>query len=151
MTDTEHDNHEAEYEHDFEGEIPEGTDYIITSMPSDEFEEMTEEATQKALLDQEPQDHYHNYEDPTEIQKLLSPTRLQVITHLLEDKYEYDSISDLADDLERDYKNVHNDLELLHSHGIVKYQDDGRKKQPYIPYDKVRVEMELDRASEVKA
>lgn len=149
MTDTEHDNDKTEYEHEFEGKIPEGTDYIITSMPTEEFEEMTEKATQKALLDQEPQDHYHNYEDPTEIQKLLSPTRLQIITHLLEDEYE--SISHLADDLGRDYKNVHNDLELLHSHGIVKFREDGRKKQPYIPYKKVRVEMELNRASKLEA
>ena len=45
--------------------------------------------------------------------------------------------------LDRDVRGVHNDLYLLTDHGIVHFEEDGRAKKPYVPYDTVRIEVEF--------
>ena len=58
---------------------------------------------------------------------------------------DYDSILAVADAVGRSYKNVHDDLETLAEYGVVRFDDSarGRSRRPYIPYDNVRVELEL--------
>jgi len=133
----------TEHSHDFEDEIPEGIDLVITSTTEDEFFERTAEALKNLEEDREPQDHYRNLVDPSDVQKLLSSKRLELTVELLEN--EYDTISAVADALDRDYKSVHDDLDVLAEHGIVRFDErtKGRGKRPYIPYENVRVELEL--------
>ena len=133
----------TEHSHDFEDEIPEETDLVITSTTEDDFFERTAEALERLEEDRKPQDHYRNLPNPSDVQKLLSSKRLEIIVEILEN--EYDTISALADALDRDYKSVHNDLDVLAEHGIVRFDESakGRGKRPYIPYENVRVELEL--------
>jgi predicted transcriptional regulator len=133
----------TEQSHDFEDEIPEGIDLVITSTTEEEFFERTAESLERLEEDREPQDHYRNLADPSDVQKLLSSRRLELIVELLES--EYDTISAVADALDRDYKSVHDDLDVLAEHGIVRFDEsaEGRGKRPYIPYENVRVELEL--------
>ncbi|MDZ7687838.1 MAG: hypothetical protein U5J64_03780 [Halobacteriales archaeon] len=97
--------------------------------------------------DREPQNHYRNLADPSEVQKLLSSKRLELIVELLEN--DYDTISAVAEALNRDYKSVHDDLDVLAEHGIVRFDDSakGRGKRPHIPYENVRVELELGKVA----
>jgi len=133
----------TEHDHDFEGEIPEGTDLVLTSMPHKKFSEESKRRMERAVKEDEPQDHYHNFEDPSDVQKLLSSRRLELVVELLEN--DYDSISAVADAVGRSYKNVHDDLETLAEYDIVEFDESakGRSKRPHIPYDNVRVELEL--------
>lgn len=133
----------TEYDHDFENEVPDGTNLVLTSMPHEKFSEESKKRMERAVEEGKPQDHYHNFEDPSDVQKLLSSRRLELIVELLENDYE--SISAVADAIGRSYKNVHDDLETLAEYGVVKFDDTekGRSKRPYIPYDDVRVELEL--------
>ncbi|MDZ7687332.1 MAG: transcriptional regulator [Halobacteriales archaeon] len=133
----------TEHDHDFENEVPEGVDLVLTSMPHERFSEESKRRMERAVEEGEPQDHYHNFEDPSDVQKLLSSRRLELIVELLENDYE--NISAVADAVGRSYKNVHDDLETLAEYGVVKFDESakGRSKRPYIPYDNVRVELEL--------
>ena len=133
----------TEHEHDFEDEIPEGTDLVLTSMPHEKFSEESKRRMERAVEEDEPQDHYHNFEEPSDVQKLLSSRRLELIVELLET--DHDSISAVADAVGRSYKNVHDDLETLAEYGVVRFDESakGRSRRPYIPYDNVRVELEL--------
>ena len=135
----------TDYEHDDEGEVPEGVDFVITSMPHDQFERETRRRLQEAVDDDEPQDHVHNFEDPKKVQKLFAPSRLDLLVALLEDDYE--SINRLAQAVDRDYKDVYEDLQLLSDYGIVRFDhtSPGRAKKPYVPYENVRVEVEVGR------
>jgi len=54
-----------------------------------------------------------------------------------------DSISDLAERLDRNYSEIHGDVEVLADHDIVYFDTDGRAKKPVIPYERVRVDIEV--------
>jgi predicted transcriptional regulator len=54
-----------------------------------------------------------------------------------------ESIRALAGRLDRDVHDVHDDLHLLAEYGIVHFEEDGRAKKPYVPYDTVRIEVEF--------
>jgi predicted transcriptional regulator len=133
----------TEYTHDFENEVPEGTELVLTSMPSEEFREQSKQRMKRALEQGEAQDHYHNFEDSSDVQRILSSKRLELIVELLENGY--DSISEVADAVHRDYKAVHTDLEVLSEYDVVRFDESGKgkKREPYIPYENVRVELEV--------
>ena len=42
-----------------------------------------------------------------------------------------------------DLPDVHDNLHLLAEYGVIHFEADGRAKQPYIPYDTVRIEVEF--------
>jgi predicted transcriptional regulator len=50
------------------------------------------------------------------------------------------SIRALCDRRDRD---VHDDLHLLTEYEVIHFETDGRPKQPYVPYDTVRIEVEF--------
>jgi len=54
-----------------------------------------------------------------------------------------ESIRALADRLDRDVHDVHDELHLLAEYGIIHFEEDGRAKKPYVPYDTVRIEIEF--------
>ena len=58
-------------------------------------------------------------------------------------KHPPESIRALADQLDRDVHDVHDDLYLLADYDIIHFEEDGRAKKPYVPYDTVRIEVEF--------
>ncbi len=57
------------------------------------------------------------------------------------------SISELADRLGRSYLEAHSDVQVLANHHILYFDTDGRTKQPVIPYNRIRVDIEVVRDS----
>jgi predicted transcriptional regulator len=55
-----------------------------------------------------------------------------------------ESIRALADRLDRGVKETAGDVNLLADYEIVYFEQDGRAKQPYVPYDTVKIEVEID-------
>jgi predicted transcriptional regulator len=49
----------------------------------------------------------------------------------------------LADHLDHDDHDVHSDLHLLGEFNIIYFEEDGRAKEPYVPYNTVRIEVEF--------
>lgn len=54
-----------------------------------------------------------------------------------------ESIRTLADRLNRDIRQVHDDLQILSEYRIVHFREAGSAKQPHVPYDTVKIEVEL--------
>ena len=54
-----------------------------------------------------------------------------------------ESIAALAADLDRDYRTVHDDVTLLADYGLLFVVDDGQSRRPYLPYDRVHLDVEL--------
>lgn len=118
----------------------------ITSAPWSQFKESALEAAGE--IDGSDGDEHEttvsdrlNFEDPAQIQRLLTPKRLELLRAVMERPP--DSIRDLAARLDRNVSDVHGDLGLLAEHGIVEFEEAGRAKRPVVPYDAVRVEVEL--------
>lgn len=85
--------------------------------------------------------HVVNFEDRAGLRQLLTDRRMELLESVMEQPP--DSIRALADRLERDVHDVHDDLHLLADYDIVHFEADGRAKQPYVPYETVRIEVEF--------
>ncbi|MDL0137500.1 hypothetical protein PNP85_12185 [Halobacterium salinarum] len=78
-----------------------------------------------------------------ELREILTDRRLEVLDFLLSMDGAADSISALATSLERDYHSVHDDVTKLADYGLVFLIKDGSAKRPYVPYDRIHLDVEL--------
>ena len=88
--------------------------------------------------------HVVTFQDASRLQRILTPRRLELVRSLMDAPAE--SIRDLADRLDRDVHQVHEDLQILSEYRIVHFRDGGGAKKPHIPYDTVMIEVELSKA-----
>lgn len=89
--------------------------------------------------------HVINFEDPARLRELFTDRRMELLEAVMDASPE--SIRALADQLDRDVHDVHDDLYLLADYGIIHFEENGRAKQPYVPYETVRIEVEFGRPS----
>jgi len=128
-------------------EPPEDVEYPstlrITSKP---FEEHKESALDRAAHWEDGEDvpHVVNFQDASRLQRILTPRRLDLVRSLMDAPA--DSIRSLADRLDRDIRQVHDDVQTLHEYRIVHFREEGGAKQPFIPYDTVKIEVELTKS-----
>jgi predicted transcriptional regulator len=85
--------------------------------------------------------HVVNFEDRSRLRQLLTTRRMELLEAVMEHPPE--SIRALADHLDRDVHDVHDDLHLLAEYGVIHFEENGRAKTPYVPYDTVRIEVEF--------
>lgn len=78
------------------------------------------------------------YLSPENYSKISTPKRREIIEKLRQNSYE--SKSELVEDLGRDKKNVHEDLDLLRRTGVVNMEKNGRKIKPELKYSSIRAE-----------
>ena len=88
-----------------------------------------------------PDEAVRSFERVADIRTLLTDRRLDVMRTIMADSPQ--SIQALADTLERNYADVHGDVQVLAEHHIVYFDTDGRTKRPVIPYDRVRVDIRV--------
>jgi predicted transcriptional regulator len=112
----------------------------ITSLPAEQAQAA---AIQRAQQWNEGTEvpHVVNFEDRARLRQLLTDRRMELLEAVMEQPA--DSIRALADRLDRDVHDVHDDLHLLAEYDIIHFEDDGRAKNVYVPYDTVRVEVEF--------
>lgn len=79
----------------------------------------------------------------SELREILTDRRLELLQELMTVDGAADSISALAENLDRDYRTVHDDVSLLADHGLVFIVEDGRAKRPFVPYDRIHLNVEL--------
>lgn len=112
----------------------------ITSLPAEQAQAAAiERAEQWEQGEEVP--HVVNFEDRARLRQLLTNRRMELLEEVME--HPPKSIRALADRLDRDVHDVHNDLHLLAEYGIIHFEEDGRAKKPYVPYDTVRIEVEF--------
>ncbi len=93
-------------------------------------------------LDDGPADEaIRSYPRVADVRELLTDRRLETMRAIMTRSPE--SISDLADLLERNYADVHADVQTLAEHHIVYFETDGRAKRPVIPYERVHLDVEV--------
>ena len=123
---------------------PETADYpellLITADPSDVALERELELADQ-FEDGEETPHLLNFENPTDLRKLLTERRLEVLRSI--NASPPTSIRDLADRLGRAASDVHEDVHLLADYNIVYFEQDGRARAPYIPYVHVKIEINM--------
>jgi predicted transcriptional regulator len=136
-------NHDADHEHEH-APHPAAADYpsllLITADPSDVALER-----ELAMAERFEQDgdtpHLLNFENPADLRKLLTERRLEVLRSI--NATPPTSIRALADRLGRAASDVHDDVTLLADYNIVYFEQDGRARAPYIPYDHVTIEINV--------
>lgn len=114
----------------------------ITVESFDEVREKTLEAID-AQAEGESQPAVVSFESVEELRKILTDRRLEVLRVLVNTDGAAESISALADRLERDYRTVHDDVTLLEDYGLVYVIADGQAQRPYVPYERIHLDVQL--------
>ena len=104
-------------------------------------DEAIDAAIEQVGADGVPDEAVRSFERVADVRTLLTDRRLDVMRTIMTDSPE--SIQALADVLDRNYADVHGDVQVLAEHHIVYFDTDGRAKRPVIPYDRVRVDIEV--------
>jgi predicted transcriptional regulator len=90
------------------------------------------------IEDDQPTLHFGSY---AELSRLLSPKNLELLETVAE--HEPESISEAADLVGRDYKQVHRNLSELHDIGVVEFEGGGpgQAKTPILAYDGLEIDI----------
>lgn len=78
-----------------------------------------------------------------ELRKILTDRRIELLQALVDTDGAAESISALAKDLDRDYRTVHDDVSRLADYGLLFVVDEGQSKRPYVPYERIHLDVEL--------
>jgi len=109
------------------------------------FEEMYEDTLNaiEAVSEGEEQPAVASFRTVGELRKILTNRRIELLQALMMTEGAAESISALAKDLDRDYRTVHDDVSLLADHGLLFIIDEGQSKRPYLPYERIHLDVEL--------
>lgn len=109
------------------------------------FEQMRDETLEavEKLSNDEEHPAVVSFRTVGELRKILSDRRIELLRALMTTDGAAESISGLADDLERDYSTVHDDVSLLSEYGLLFIIDEGQSKRPYIPYERIHIDVEF--------
>ena len=112
----------------------------ITSLPAEQAQAAAIERAE-GWENGEEVPHVVNFQDRARLRQLLTDRRMELLEAVMEQPPE--SIRALADRLDRDVHDVHDDLHLLAEYDVIHFEENGRAKKPYVPYDTVRIEVEF--------
>lgn len=85
--------------------------------------------------------HVINFQNPSDLRALLTDRRIELLRSIMTERP--DSIRQLAERLDRDVKSIHDDLQILADYDIVHFEQAGRAKRPFVPYDSIEVSLEI--------
>ena len=85
--------------------------------------------------------HVINFQNPSDLRALLTDRRVELLRSIMTERP--DSIRQLAEGLDRDVKSIHDDLQVLADYDIVHFEQAGRAKRPFVPYDTIEVSLEI--------
>jgi len=109
------------------------------------FDAMREETLDavEALSEGEDQPAVVSFSTVGELRKILTDRRLELLQALMATEGAAESISALAEALDRDYRTVHDDVSLLADYGLLFIVEDGQAKRPFLPYERIHLDVEL--------
>ncbi|WP_435186960.1 hypothetical protein [Halobellus sp. EA9] len=109
------------------------------------FEEMREDTFDavEAVGDGEEQPAVVSFRTVGELRKILTDRRIELLRALMATEGAAESISALAETLDRDYRTVHDDVSLLSDYGLLFLIEDGQSKRPFLPYERIRLDVEF--------
>jgi len=71
-----------------------------------------------------------NFEEYGDVEQLMRERNLKLIEAIVE--HQPESIQDAATAVDRDYRDVHRNLEELEALGVVEFEADGQRKKPQL-------------------
>ena len=109
------------------------------------FDEMCEDtrAAVGAVEESEEQPAVVSFRSVGDLRKILTERRIELLQVLVATDGAAESTAALAADLDRDYSAVHDEVTLLADYGLLFVVDDGQSRRPYLPYDRVHLDVEL--------
>jgi predicted transcriptional regulator len=116
------------------------SDHIDIHIASDEdMNQAFINAWKKAERGEQPLDEQHLYfEDAATLLKVLSNQRLRLLSMLL--RIGPASIRALGKELQRNYKNVHSDVQLLLTAGLIRRDN---QNKIFVPWQRIHTEIDL--------
>ncbi len=114
----------------------------VTVESFDEMYEDTLDAVEAVSEGEEPP-AVVSFRTVSELRKILTDRRIELLQVLMETEGAAESIAALAEDLGRDYRTVHDDISLLADYGLLFVIADGKSKRPYLPYERIHLDIEL--------
>jgi len=113
---------------------------VVTVESDDEFHEDVGSAiralTRGEPVDETPTIAFRSYDD---LLSTLTPRTLDLIEAIR--RAEPESINEAARVVDRDVKNVHEELGRLARLGIVYFEEEGQKKRPVVWFDELRISL----------
>lgn len=142
MTDTDstHDGWPEKYRDPRDRPHPEVLRVTIESF--DEMQADTQR-TVKTVAEGEEAPAVVSFATVRELRKVLTTRRIELLRTLTTIDGAAESIAALAAALDRDYKPVHDDVTLLEDYGLVFLVTEGRAKRPYLPYERIHLDVDL--------
>lgn len=122
------------------------TDRTLTvrvASPDDAFDDV---ADQLAAIDrsEEPEPLYRvTFQREKDLQRLLSPKNIELLRTIARESP--GSIRELARLVDRDIRQVHDNLRDLDNYGLVEVEQAGRAKRPTVWYDDIEIEIPITR------
>ncbi|PSP86827.1 hypothetical protein BRC90_12110 [Halobacteriales archaeon QS_4_69_34] len=112
--------------------------------PDEGFVDRSLEAM-RALDQGEAPEEYHgvSLRDPEELSRLLSAKNVELVRTIARE--EPASIRELCRLVDRDIRQVSDDLAELEALGIVELQQNGRAKRPRFEYDEIEIRVPVER------
>ncbi|MFC7209823.1 hypothetical protein ACFQL3_04885 [Natronoarchaeum sp. GCM10025321] len=109
------------------------------------FDELREDVLDaaEAVSEGEEQPAVVSFRTVGELRKILTDRRIELLRALMAIEGAAESISAVAEALDRDYRAVHDDVSLLDDYGLVFVVEDGQAKRPYLPYERIHLDVEL--------
>lgn len=109
------------------------------------FETMQEDTLNAIdeVADGESQPAVVSFATVDNLRKILTNRRIELLQFLIDIEGAAESITAVATELDRDYRTVHDDVSLLADHGLLFIVDEGQSKRPYVPYERIHLDVEL--------
>ena len=140
MTDNDHDGWPEKYRDPRDRPHPDVLRITVTSFEAtvedtvDAIDAVSAGATQPAVV---------SFDTVGELRRILTDRRIELLRALMATDGAADSIAGLATALDRNYRTVHEDVTLLADCGLVFVIEAGQAKQPYVPYDRIHLDVEF--------
>jgi len=116
---------------------------VVTVKSSDEFhDDVTDDIAsleQSDAVDAAPALSFTSYDD---LMETLTPRVLELIEAIRRE--EPSSINETARVVDRDVKNVHEELSRLAQLGIIWFEEDGQSKRPIVWFDELVINLPFD-------
>jgi predicted transcriptional regulator len=140
MTDTDHDGWPDKYRDPRDRPHP-----TVLRVTVEGFDDVREDTLERvdAVAEGDSSPAVVSFATVGELRKILTDRRIELLRALLNADGAAESISAVADALGRDYRPVHDDISLLADYGLLFVVDDGQRKRPYLPYERIHLDVEL--------
>ena len=122
---------------------------IVTVESIGTVQQRTRDAFKQALDDDTPAEDAPrrlSFETTDQLAQVFTPRAIDLLQAIAEG--EPVSIREAARLVDRDIKQVSENLERLEDYGVVELVDEGRAKRPVVPYDEIDIQLPLRDAAD---